>query len=182
MILYLRLTGYYNDNALECRAKYLLLVNFLKLIKLFFKEFCRRFFSSIIIVTILFCYQRKKRRTADGASSQASSRVASPEPDTLALCCFCQQPGQFLLFSVTNQVLCTPVSFLFSVDCTLRMFPQLGVYGCFTLQGVLPPFQIIFTCLSYESDTLALCCFCQQPGTFFLSFFFWYHIKNFIDA
>ena len=37
-------TGYYIDNALECRVKYLLLVHFLNIIKLFFQEFCVRFF------------------------------------------------------------------------------------------------------------------------------------------
>ena len=34
-----RFTGYYIDNALECRAKYTLLVNFLKIVKFFFQEF-----------------------------------------------------------------------------------------------------------------------------------------------
>ena len=37
-------TGYYIDNVLEYRAKYQLLVNFLKMIKLFFQEFCLRFY------------------------------------------------------------------------------------------------------------------------------------------
>ena len=36
--------SYCIDNALECRAKYLLLVYFLEIIKLFFQEFCLRFF------------------------------------------------------------------------------------------------------------------------------------------
>ena len=45
---FLCFTGYYIDNALECREKYLLLVNFLKIIKLFLQEFCLRFLSSII--------------------------------------------------------------------------------------------------------------------------------------
>ena len=37
-----RFTGYYIDNALECKAKYLLLVDFLKILKFFIEEKNRR--------------------------------------------------------------------------------------------------------------------------------------------
>ena len=47
-----RFTGYYIDNTLDCRAKYLLIVDFLKIIKFVFQKNLSALFSSIKVPSL----------------------------------------------------------------------------------------------------------------------------------